>query len=171
MGDFLRAVRETGLLRERTFLNYQNCFRTIIAESFGISLKPGESKFDYRTGGNAKWTARIDEIRLERITPDRIADWQKQRVKRAGNSPSVAASAKQSANSYVRCARSLFGADVKRALLGITLPAVLPFDEVKLVKAGSTKFISRCNVKAVIAAARVELKDADLFAIQFRAAR
>ena len=42
-------MKATGQLRLRTFLNYQNCFRTI-SEAFGV--KGDESKFDYRQGGN-----------------------------------------------------------------------------------------------------------------------
>lgn len=53
VGDFLKAVKSTGHLRLRTFLNYQNCFRTIVSEIFGV--RSDESKFDYRQGGNQKW--------------------------------------------------------------------------------------------------------------------
>ena len=59
VGDYLGAVDATRRLRGRTFLNYRNCFRTIVAEVFGIRPKTGENKFDYRTGGNKKWTERL----------------------------------------------------------------------------------------------------------------
>jgi len=85
VGDYLTAVRATGQLRLRTFLNYQNCFRTIISEAFGV--KGGESRFDYRQGGNKKWVSRMDGIRLQRVTPARISKWQQRRLKDAGNSP------------------------------------------------------------------------------------
>jgi len=48
---------------------YRNCLRTIVSEAFGVRLKKGESKFDYRNGGNKAWNQRIDEIRLDRLTP------------------------------------------------------------------------------------------------------
>ncbi|MDA1273294.1 MAG: hypothetical protein O2960_04470, partial [Verrucomicrobia bacterium] len=56
VGQFLSAVKDTGYLRLRTFLNYQNCFRTIIGEAFGV--RSDASKFDYRQGGNQKWIER-----------------------------------------------------------------------------------------------------------------
>src|SRR5437899_6167026 len=56
VGGYLKAVHDTGYLRLRTFLNYQNCLRTIVSEAFGV--RGDESKFDYRHGGNKKWIAR-----------------------------------------------------------------------------------------------------------------
>jgi len=106
IGDYLAAVSESEHLKPRTFLNYQNCFRTIVGECFGI--RGDKSKFDYRTGGSQKWAAKIDVLKLDRVTPDRITAWQRQRVKKAGNSPVAKAAAKRTANSYVRSARSLF---------------------------------------------------------------
>lgn len=155
-GEFLRAVEDTGYLRPRTFLNYQNCFRTIVSEAFGV--KSDKSKFDYRHGGNRKWTERVDGVRLERVTPARVAEWQKRRLKAAGNSPVAIASAKRTANSYVRCARSLFSREIVKRLKSVTLPSPLPFDGVELFDAGSMKYISKVNVQALIAAARNELK-------------
>ena len=51
VGNYLSAVENTRKIRARTFDNYRRCFRTIIAESFGINLKKGESKYDHRKGG------------------------------------------------------------------------------------------------------------------------
>ena len=110
VGEYLNAVKVTGYLRLRTFLNYQNCLRTIVSEIFGV--KADGSKYDYRHGGNQKWVERVDSIRLERVTPTRVIEWQQRRVKHAGHSPVAIASAKRTANSYVRCARSLFGKDL-----------------------------------------------------------
>jgi hypothetical protein len=47
---------------------------------FGV--KGDDSKFDYRHGGNQKWTARIDSVRLERLTPARVTEWQQRRIKK-----------------------------------------------------------------------------------------
>jgi len=156
VGDYLNAVKATGYLRLRTFLNYQNCLRTIVSEIFGV--RADESKFDYRKGGNKKWVERIDGTRLERVTPARVADWQQKRVKKAGNSPTAIASAKRTANSYVRCARSLFGKDILKRVRGVQLPQKLPFVGVELFESGSMKYVSKIDVHALIAAARNELK-------------
>ncbi|MBI4658300.1 MAG: tyrosine-type recombinase/integrase [Verrucomicrobia bacterium] len=159
VGEYLRAVRDTGRLRFRTFLNYQNCFRTIVAGAFGVG--GGDEKFDYKSGGNQKWIERIDRIRLERVTPDRVTAWQRKFVAQAGKSPVALASAKRTANSYVRCARSLFSSKLTKALKGVTLPERLPFNGVELFGTGSMKYISKVNVQSLIAAARGELKETE----------
>ena len=158
IGDYLSAVEVTGQLRLRTFLNYRNCLRTILSETFGV--KSDESKYDYRSAenGNRKWAERVENIRLERLTPARVTQWQQRRINKAGHSPAAIASAKRTANSYVRCARSLFSPDLRKRLKGVTLPNPLPFDGVELFDSGSVKYVSKVDVHALIAAARNELK-------------
>ncbi len=159
VGEYLGAVRATSLLQLRTFIGYQNCLRTIVAGIFGV--KDDNTKFDYRTGGNQKWTERIDRIRLARITPERVTAWTRKFVARAGNSPLAIASAKRSANSYVRCARSLFSPKLIKAVKGVKMPAILPFAGVELLDNGSTKYVPKLNAETMIAAAQTELKEAD----------
>lgn len=159
VGDFLKAVKNLACLRIGTFLNYQNCFRTIISEAFG--LKGGMARYDYRQGGNQKWVERIDSIRMERLTPARVTAWQQKRVKQAGHSPATIGSAKRTINTYVRCARSLFSREIRKRLKTLHFPAVLPFDEVEFLDGGSTKYISKVDAKALILAARNELKGKD----------
>ena len=149
-------VKATGYLRLRTFLNYQTCLRTIVSEAFGV--RSDETKYDYRHGGNQKWSERVNGIRLERVTPARVVKWQQRRIKAAGNSPVALASAKRTANSYVRCARSLFGKAILKRLKGVQLSSKLPFDGVDLFESGNTKYVSRMNVQTLIAAAKNELK-------------
>jgi integrase len=158
VGDYLIAVEVTGYLRLRTFLNYRNCLHTILSETFGV--KSDDSKYDYRSAdnGNRKWVDRVDNIRLERVTPARVTQWQQRRIKEAGHSPAAIASAKRTANSYVRCARSLFSRDLCKRLKGVTLPTPLPFDGVELFDSGSMKYVSKVDVHVLIAAARNELK-------------
>lgn len=161
VGDYLVTVDATRRLRSRTFLNYRNCFRTIVAEAFGIRAKKGENKFDYRAGGNAKWTQRIDEIRLERLTLDRVNRWKRERVASAGHAPTAIASARRTVNSYIRCARSLFAPALVRELKNLKLPTPLPFAGVELEESGSQKYVSKINARALIVAARNDLRTAD----------
>jgi hypothetical protein len=159
LGEFLSLVEGTGYLRPRTFLNYRNCLRTIVSEIFGVT---GDmSKFDYRHGGNRAWVARIDSIRMERITPALVLRWKRRRLERAGQSPIAIASAKRTVNSYVRCARSLFSEAILKWLKNVQLPAQLPFEGIELFEAGSTKYVSKLDVHELIAAARHELKGSD----------
>jgi len=160
VGDHLAAVDATRRLRARTFLNYRNCLRTVVAESFGIRPKKGENKFDYRAGGNLAWTQRIDEIRLERLTPDILNRWKRERVAGAGHAPAAIASARRTVNSYIRCARSLFAPALVRELKELQLPSPLPFHGIELEETGSQKYISKINAPALIAAAKEDLKTA-----------
>lgn len=167
VGAYLAAVNATNRIEPRTFLNYENCLRSICAGTFGI--RDSADKFDYRAGGNKAWREKIDAIRLERLTPDRVRQWQKDFVAAAGKSPAAIVSARRTVNSYVRCARSLFSAkrkngqpslldDALKRLHGATLPSPLPFTDVGLFEAGSMKYKSKIDVRALVAAAKNELK-------------
>jgi integrase len=158
IGDFLGAVRETGGLRLRTFLNYANCLRTIAAEAFRVRPDKGTSKYDYRTGGNKAWTDKIDAVRLDKLTSDLVNAWMRQRVSRAGHSEIAQASARRTVNSYIRCARSLFAPGILKNLRALKLPEPLPFAGVELLESGSMKYVSRINAETLIAAAKRELK-------------
>ena len=123
IGDYLAAVRDTNRLRSRTFLNYQNALRTIAAEAFTVKLDKGVSKFDYRSGnreqsGRATWIGKIDAHKLGELTLEKVTDWKRKRVGRAGHSPASIASAKRTVNSYIRCARSLFAPGIIREVKG-----------------------------------------------------
>lgn len=166
VGDFLAAVRATNRLRIRTFLNYQNALRTITAEALGVKPDKGTSKFDYRSradgqSGQARWVAKIDARRLEELTPEKLTDWKRQRIARAGHSPAAVTSARRTINSYIRCARSLFAPALLREITGLAMPSPLPFVGVELEETGSTKYVSRINAQTLIAAARRELRGAD----------
>jgi len=172
VGDYLKAVDQTRKLRPRTFDNYRRCFRTIVAEVFGIRPKKSESKYDYRTGGHQAWASRIDKIHLERLTPDKLNRWKRDRIASAGHAPTAINSTNRTVRSYLRCARSLFSRkEDKQGEPGVLtliekssklqLPKVLPFDDVGLPKAGSQRYKSEINAQAVIAAAKNELKAAD----------
>ena len=169
VGDYLRAVQATARLEPRTFLNYANCLRTVCAGVYGI--RDTDAKFDYRTGGNQKWRERLDSIRLERLTTERVSRWTQEFVAAAGKSPGATMAARRTVNSYVRCARSLFSSRRKNGRpslleevqkrLGVALPSPLPLQGVGLFEAGSSRYRSTMNVEALITAARNELKKSD----------
>lgn len=161
VGDYLAAVDSTRRLRARTFDNYRRCLRTVVAESFGIKLKKGESKYDYRTGGHTLWIQRVDDTRLERLTTDVVNRWKRDRIAGVGHSPAALASARRTVNSYIRCARSLFTPAVVREIKRLQLPCPLPFHGVELEESGSQKYVSKIDARALIAAAKNDLRSAD----------
>jgi len=156
VGQFLAEVSAKAGLRPRTFRNYSNCFRTIVAEVFKIRAEG--SKFDYRGEGNARWRARIDAVKLSRITPARVQAWKVARLKAAGESPAVQRSAKRTINSYIRCSRALFSRKVLK-FVNLALPSPLPFEGVEMEQAGSMRYQSSMVVADLVAAANRELKD------------
>jgi integrase len=166
IGDYLNAVKGLNCLRLRTFLNYQNALRTIASEVFNVKPDKGTSKFDYRShgesSGHARWIAKIDNHRLEELTLEKITTWKRQRVARAGNSPAAIASARRTVNSYIRCARSLFAPAIVKEIKELAFPAVLPFAGVELEESGSSRYVSKINAHELIAAARAELKPANM---------
>jgi integrase len=161
VGDLLEAVKRAADLRPRTFQNYANCIRTIVADAFGIRPAKGTSKFDYRAGGHQEWVLKIDAIKLARLTAERITEWQRERVANAGKSEIAKASARRTCNSYVRCARSLFSPRIVRNLKQLTLPEPHPFAGVELLETGSMKYVSRIHPATLVAAAKSELKKKD----------
>jgi integrase len=162
IGDYLDAVRNLNKLRPRTFLNYQSALRILTADALGVKEEKGVSKYDYRSKGEQNghnlWVAKIDGHRLDELTVEVINAWKRNRIARAGNSPTAIASAKRTVSSYIRCARSLFSSDIRKEIKTLTLPAVLPFAGVELESAGSSKYVSKINAQELIAAARKELK-------------
>jgi integrase len=161
VSQFLAAVRETGKLNLRTFLNYENCLHFILARVFGI--KDTNAKYDYRNGGNQNWRNRIGAIRLEKLKPELVASWMKKSIVIAGSSPTAITAAKRTANSYVRCARSLFSLTILKepSVRKLSLPNPLPFQGVELFETGSTRYISKIDAQTLIAAAKKELKTED----------
>ena len=164
VGEYCVAVRVLNRLRLRTFLNYENCLKTIVSEIFDIKPEKGSSKFDYRSSnpGRVAWVAKIESRRLEELTVERLTAWKRSRVGSAGSSPVAIASARRTVNTYIRCARSLFSAPILKELSAkLALPTPVPFAGVELEESGSMKYRSTIQPQALIAAARDELKRSD----------
>ncbi len=156
VGQFLAEVSKKAGLRPRTFRNYANCFRTIIAEVFKV--RAGGSKFDYRGKGNSNWRDKIDAVKLSRIKPAQIQAWKVARIKAAGESPTAQRSAKRTVNTYIRCSRALFSRKHCKHL-NLAIPDPAPFQGVELEQAGSMKYQSKIAVADLVAAAKRELKE------------
>lgn len=155
IGDLLSEVSLKSGLRGRTFRNYANCFRTIVAGVFDI--KDDGSKYDYRSGGTAGWQKKIDSVKLKSLTPDKIQKWKVQFIKKAGDSPAAQQSARRTVNSYIRCSRSLFSTKNTK-FVTIKLPEPLPFAGVQLEKSGSMRYQSNIDASGLILSAQAELK-------------
>jgi integrase len=113
------------------------------------TLTKSRARFDHRKGGRKEWAAAIDATPLAAITPDRIREWKRAYVDRAGHDELSRRRYTISCNTYVRQARALFSrTKVLSKLRSVQLPTVLPFDGVELERRVSTKFHG-CGVDAV----------------------
>ena len=165
VGKYLLEVAKVADIRPRTLADYMRSFRRIVADleeiddSQGAKGKAG-SRFNYREGGGREeWAARVHAVPLTKIRKDRIQAWKLAFVARAHGDPIKEKSAKISANSYIRQARSLFS---KRKVLAhlpadLKLPGPLPFDGVDPFPRQSMRYSSKMSVAEVLQTAAKKL--------------
>ncbi len=159
VSQYLAAAEGVFERKEKTFKLYASYLRKIVADICHID--GGKERFDYRAGGRDRWLGRVDAVRLADITAAKLQAWKVAFMKRALD-PAARKSAERSANSYLRCARSLFSPKIVGFVAEkIELPNPLPFATLKLSKPSPAKYASRIDAPALIAAARRELRDAD----------
>jgi integrase len=156
LGDFLNEVAAKSGLKPKTFLHYATCLRMIVSGIFKID--GGKSKFDYHQDRHTNWIAKVNAVRLNAITPEKVQAWKVAYIRLKGTNPALAQSARRSVNTYIRCARSLFSKKNLR-FINVRLPNALPFAGIELEKTGSAKYISTVNVESLITDAKRELKD------------
>jgi integrase len=158
VSDFLNEVEAKSNLDPKTFRNYAGYFRRIVADIF--VPKSGKSKYDYRAGGNSKWREDVDSIKLVLVTPERVDKWRTTYIHKAATNPLTRASAIGTANSYLRCARSLFSAKwIKK--LEVRLPNPLPFAGVRVERFRPPRYHSTVDASSLLSDARKELGETD----------
>jgi hypothetical protein len=112
VGNFLNEVAAKSGLKPITLRNYSVSFRIIVSGIFRID--GGREKFNYRQTGHSEWIGKIDSIKLNAITPERIQAWKVAYIKNRGANPGRIQSVRRTVNSYIRSARSLFSKKVLR---------------------------------------------------------
>jgi len=160
VGQFLGELAEKANLKPKTLEGYAIAFRCIVAEIFGID--GGKAKFDYRSGGRAKWIERIHAVRLDAVTAERVQAWKRGFIARVGGEgdPIRQRSARTSVNSLLRRAKSLFAPDNLKHL-SITLPSPLPFEGIAFEPRQSMRYRSSINAAKLTKAAQKELAQSD----------
>lgn len=158
LGDYAAEVRKLGVLSETTLAGYVYACRWFAA---GILVASRDrSRFDYKKGGSAAWRAKLDAIPLERLTAEAAERVMTAFFAAAGSDPRQRRRAAQSANSFARNARSLFGRKIMRRLPE-PLFAAVPFAGLQLLDAGPTRYVSTFDWRVILAAARTELRESD----------
>lgn len=161
VGEFLTEVGTRSHLKAMTVRRYAVKLHKLVSDvaklEAGLRGKAKRAKYDHMNGGRKAWLAKVDGQRLDILTPEAVNTWRNQYVARAGSDPVARKSAERSAASYLRCARSLFTADVI-SMLRVKLPAN-PFAGVKLKDPGPQRYHSEINPEWLLACAGSELRE------------
>jgi len=107
-------------------------------------------------GGREKWLARIERIDLREITPPRVQRWKLDFLRRAGTNPLKARAARNSVNSLLRQAKSLFSPDHLQ-FLPPSVAELNPFKGVSFEPRQSMRYRADFDVERLIEAAQREL--------------
>ncbi|MEM9283214.1 MAG: hypothetical protein AAGA96_15435, partial [Verrucomicrobiota bacterium] len=106
VGEFLEKVKSVTSLAPRTFANYSMVFRKMVARIAGIPTD--HKRFDKKNGGRERWIDAIEAIPLDRITPQKIEKWKREFVAPYIGDPLKERKAKNTCNSIIGNAGSLF---------------------------------------------------------------
>lgn len=154
VGDFLQAVVANTGGNRKTVEAYCRAFRTIVADAVG--LKEGKQKYDARKGGRAAWLAKVHDVKLAAVTPQRVQAWKIRFLRRADDDPLRQRTARISVNSLLRQAKSLFAPD-RLKFIDAKLPDPLPFSGIQFEPRPSMRYRGSFDVERVIADAQREL--------------
>ena len=152
VGDFLEELKEKSDLKPKTLEGYAVALRKIVADITGQGPPRGGA-----AGRHAAWRRVVESIKLAELTPAKIHHWKLCFVASAGDDPVRLRSARISANSFLRRAKSLFVPSVIKKLEKVSLPNPLPFDGVEFYKRSSMRYQGSFDVFALIEAAKKEL--------------
>lgn len=137
VGQFLEQVQATSDLKPGTLAIYARKFRTLVA---GVcKIDGGDSKHDYVNGGYKAWKEKIQSVKLDKLTPDRINEWKIRELKEHASNPAQRKQTSSTLRSILLSSKSLFTADIRRHLT-VKLPSPLPFDGVTLPEQGKSRY-------------------------------
>ncbi|RYD24333.1 MAG: hypothetical protein EOP88_00370 [Verrucomicrobiaceae bacterium] len=156
VGEYIDFAAKIAGVSPRTMAGYSASLRMIAAAIGKISSGP--SKFDYKKGGHEAWLKKVNTISLALLTPTGIENWKQSFLQERRGNPLEERKAKNSINSFIRQARSLFSPKiVKLVAVECCLPDPLPFHEVSLYPRSSMRYVSRIDIREIVVAAYQEL--------------
>ena len=155
IGEYIGAVKAKSAIYSKTVEGYAQALRKIAADIYGLADTPEKKSPTHRQA----WRERVDSIKLRTLTPEKIEVWRVDFIKRKGTDPLKEKSARVSANSFIRRARSLFGADViARVRDLVELPEPVPFAGVKVEKVRVPRYRATFDMASLLESARTELE-------------
>jgi hypothetical protein len=156
VGAYIDLAKTLTGVAPRSISGYVTSLRMIAASVAGV--KNAASRFDYKKGGRDEWVKKVDAVPLSALTSTAIEEWKHRFVKKRKGNPVEERKARNSANSFIRQARSLFAPKItKHVGAMVSLPDPIPFHDVSLYPRSSMRYVSRIDIRKIVAAAHEEL--------------
>jgi integrase len=160
VGDLVEVVSRLVEVRPRTLAGNVATFRRIVAEV--ESIQAPLSRFAANGAGRNAWLIAVDAVPLASITPQRIQAWKLAFVKSRSNTETQARASRNTVNSMLRAAKSLFAKKLIDFLAKeLALPPSLPFDGVTFFPRQSMRYDRNMKLEEVVRDAVTTLKPAD----------
>ena len=156
IGEYLRAAQSVMAVRASSFTAYATYLRRIAGDVLGLRSAQRAKTKQKRARRQV-----IENAPLSILTPEAVQAWRLAFVARAGVNGTKARSARISANSMIRLARSLFAFKVVKFLGALRLPDPLPFRGVEFFPRESMRYTSRIDAGVLMRQAREELAESD----------
>ncbi|HNQ88084.1 MAG TPA: site-specific integrase [Verrucomicrobiota bacterium] len=160
VGEWIALASEYAPNPPRTATNYAYALRRVAADIAQAKPARGKSRFD----PCGAWREQTDTLALATLTPVAVEDWMLTFLKPHRGKPLAEQKATRSMASYLRNARALFSRRVLDAMRkhNVPLPNPIPFADVRLAgKAGSTRYHSTIDARALLRDAQAELAESD----------
>jgi integrase len=142
-GEYIGAVTKRSALRPKTLASYVAAFRQIVGDIVGESKRQ-----------------RRDAVKLRAITPEKIATWRTEFIRKRSTDPLREKSARVSVGSLLLRARQLFSAEmIARVKDDVELPDPLPFAGIKIETAPMPRYRAAFDMVELLEAAQQELAD------------
>ena len=162
VGGWIAAVDTHCKLFPATMQNYVSAVRKL-AGDIG-ALPRNKSRFSYKNGGTKEWRDAVDKLPLSLLTSAQVNAWQVAYTKAKPANPEAQRKAENSARSFVRNAKALFGEKIAKTLrdvAGLKLPEPLPMADVSLTelfgKKQKNRYQSRIDAEKLLRLAGAEL--------------
>jgi integrase len=155
VGEYLRQAEQVAKIEARTLNEYEKCFRRVVAEVMEID---GGGRYDWRTGKHEVWLRRVESVRLDKLTPQKIHAWLKRSLVDFENDPARLRARKNTLNGVIRNVKSVFGRKILPFVEEtLVVPDPHPFKEISPFPRQSMRYRSKINPVTVIEKAIEEL--------------
>ena len=156
VGEYIAAVSAVADVRPATMAGNARAFRRIAADVMRLKATP--SRYAPCGDGRNEWLNAVHAVPLDAITPDKVQAWKLALVAKAGRDEGKARMARNSANTIIRMARSLFAKRVIRFVQDkLVLPSPLPLEGVELYARQSMRYAGGVDVKDLLEKASADL--------------